>query len=384
MKKIVLLSGKRGGYGAMKGLMKRLKEDDDIIFKLVLTDQHTSNKFGNTSLEVDKDFPENEKISMGDLSTSSNGRCIGLSTFMEKFSDYMRRENPDYCILYGDRSEVVIASVVCNIHQIPIIHIQGGDLSGSSDENFRHAITKMSHIHYPSCEESARRLRQLGEKSEKIVVVGDCHIDHIKSKERYTKMEVVEELGLDINKKIIVLLQYSETTESENSYQQMIHTLSAVSAFDEENIIAIYPCSDPGYEGILKAYKEYEERIKFKLYKNIDAPVFAGLLSIADVMIGNSSCGIIETSIFGTPTINIGRRQNGRMSSSNILNVGHTEEEIEAAILFALGNEEFRKKCSRANNPYGDGRACDKIYQQIKMLGCNGNILQKEFVDYDE
>ena len=150
----------RGGYGAMKGLMKRLKEDDDIIFKLVLTDQHTSNKFGNTSLEVDR-FSRKRKISMGDLSTSSNGRCIGLSTFMEKL-DYMRRENPDYCILYGDRSEVVIASVVAHPSDTNNTYTRR-DLSGSSDENFRHAITKMSHIHYPL----VRRLRQLEKRVRK-------------------------------------------------------------------------------------------------------------------------------------------------------------------------------------------------------------------------
>jgi GDP/UDP-N,N'-diacetylbacillosamine 2-epimerase (hydrolysing) len=380
--RVLLLSGKRGGYGAMKKLISMLDSDERFELLIVLTDQHTSQLFGNTSAEVDIDFPLNTKLSMGEVGSSPDDRCRGLSIFMSKFSGAVEEFAPDLCIIYGDRSEVVVAGLVCNLHEIPIVHIQGGDVSGSADDNFRHAISKMSHIHFPSTELSKKRLLMLGEDSKNIHVVGDCHLDHVLSSQRKQRDYIFKHLPLDEKKKVIVVLQHSETTESFKSFDQMKETLKALQAFDNFNIVAIYPCSDPGYQGILDAYDSFKDHLDFRIYPNLDSDVFSGLLAVSDVLVGNSSCGIIESAAFGVPTVNIGRRQAGRLAPSNVLNVSHIADDIRAAIHKCIYDAAFIENCKQVKNPYGDGKACEGIYNVLCAMTPSKTILQKEFSWY--
>lgn len=288
----------------------------------------------------------------------------------------MEKCNPDICILYGDRGEVLAAALAATTLGIPIAHIQGGDLSGSIDEQMRHSITKLSHLHYVSNEQSALNIKMMGEEEWRILNVGDCHLDEIISENFYLPGKVKNILSLNNNKKIVILLQHPETTQPEQSYSQMKITLEALKTFDCK-VVAIKPCSDSGYEGILKALDEYSEVLDMEIFSNLEAPLFWGLQNIASLFIGNSSAGIIESTTFNLPTINIGRRQNKRLCSNNILSVNHSVDEIKNAIKKSLYQKDYLEMIKSSPNLYGDGNAGEKIAQHISAIKIDRKLILK-------
>lgn len=382
-KKILVLSGKRGGFGAMRPMLNAMVESEYVELLLCVTDQHLDSSFGETIKEVEKDFEVHSKIHLGAQDGSEVGRAEAMSRFISRFSKELRRVAPDMCVLFGDRSEVLAAAYTCLILNIPIGHIQGGDKSGSIDECMRHAITKLSSFHFVSCEDSRRRVIQLGEREDRVFVVGDCHIDEICEGKFAGEERVRSELGLTEDKPILVLLQHPETTEPLSSYDQMCETLRAVDSMDGQ-VVAIYPCSDQGFKGTLRAYDEWIPRMtSIRLYKNLDAELFWGLLGCADVLIGNSSCGIVESPSFQLPTVNIGRRQQGRLRALNIISVDHREDEIRSAIDKALYDKDFGAMCKGVQSPYGSGDAGKRIVKALETLHWDSEVVKKEFVDLD-
>ncbi len=177
MKKFMVLTGKRGGYGAMKPMLRFIQEDPDIDLQLVVTDQHLNSKFGRTINEIEKDFEITAKVEMMQKDGCAISRSQALGNFIVGMSLVIEKHSPDILLLYGDRGEVIAAAIAATTMGIPIAHIQGGDVSGSVDEQFRHATTKLAQIHFPSTENSAQRIKNLGEEDWRIHVVGDNHID---------------------------------------------------------------------------------------------------------------------------------------------------------------------------------------------------------------
>lgn len=380
-KKILVLTGKRGGYGAMKPMLRAINSSSSLELVLAATDQHLDPKFGSTVVEIEKEFEVHCKIPLNQQDSSSISRSHAIGLFVQLFSRELVKYCPDLCLLFGDRSEVLAAALACNIMNVPIGHIQGGDLSGSTDENFRHAITKLSNYHFASCAESADRIIQLGEDPRKVHIVGDCHIDEMIGRNFSTQSDVLRQLKLHKSKKIVVLLQHSETTQPQHSFHQMKNTLLALNGLNDVQIVAVYPCSDPGYEGIVQAYNQFKSDIPcLSLYKNLDAPLFWGLLATADVLLGNSSSGIVESPVFKLPTINVGRRQVGRTCADNVIHVDHNTSDIRQALLLALYDQTFKDKCAKCVNPYGHGDAGLAITKILANLDLTDPlILQKSF-----
>ena len=378
--KVAVLTGKRGGFGAMKPMLNILHNDPSFSFNLIVTDQHLDKKFGSTLAEIEKFFPETIKIPLNQKNPSSLSRNAALSRFSNHFGKIINDINPDITLLYGDRSEVLVAAQTITILGKTIGHIQGGDLSGSIDDSMRFAISKLSHLHFASNYESCNRLKMIGEDPKNIFNVGDNHIDEIISKNFMDGNQVKKYLKLSNNKKIFIILQHSETTESDSSFIQMEETLRAVNKFDGHKIV-IYPCSDPGYDGIIKSINNNKKN-DYLIYKNIEANIFWGLMNIADCLIGNSSAGIIESPCFKLPTVNIGRRQTGRLHSSNVIHTNHNEKNIYNAIKLAI-SETFKEQCKQVTNHYGDGKAGQKIVKILKRkFNKNKNYLQKKFHNY--
>lgn len=374
---VLVLSGKRGGFGAMKPMLRMLRDDEYFNLSLVLTDQHLDSKFGNTIKEVVKEFTVAATVDMEQESDSSYARSTALGVCMIKMTEVFNQLNPDICILYGDRGEVLVTAQVATVLGVPIVHLQGGDVSGSVDEQVRHSITKLANIHCASTNESASRILKMGEEDWRVNVVGDNHVDLIVAGEYLDSRRIVEKLQLDIKKPILVVLQHSETTSPQSSYKQMKETLRAVCK-EKYQVVVIYPCSDVGYNGVVDAIKEYESHENILIYKNLDAAVFWGLLNVASVLIGNSSAGIIESPYFKLPVINIGRRQNSRLYSSNVLHVDHNYNEISSAINTALFDANFRKKAQEAKRIYGDGNAGKKIINLLKNIPFKDSLLIKK------
>ncbi|MBI04985.1 MAG: UDP-N-acetylglucosamine 2-epimerase (hydrolyzing) [Pelagibacteraceae bacterium] len=375
-KNIMVLSGKRGGFGAMKQMLRSINRNIKMNLQLVLTDQHTDQRFGNTYKEVQKEFKKIDKIFMYQKNDLAINRIAALVKFQSSFSKLIKKRKPNLLILYGDRSEVLAASLVANNMLIPVAHIQGGDISGTLDEHFRHAITKLSHLHFPSILSSYKRIIKLGEKPKNVFVVGDSHLDQIYEKDYYTREKTNKILKLEKNKKIIVILQHSVGNEYKNSFQQMRITLDSIKKFDAQKII-IYPCSDIGYKGIIKAINLFKHNPDITVYKNLDAPLFLGLLKISNLLIGNSSCGIIESSLLKIPVINIGTRQKNRPHAENVIQCKHDKKAIIKAIKKSLNSKKFISKVQNSKNIYGDGKTGLKIVKILSKIKNFDELFEK-------
>jgi GDP/UDP-N,N'-diacetylbacillosamine 2-epimerase (hydrolysing) len=374
-RRVMVLTGKRGGFGAMKPMLRLLRDDPAFELQLVVTDQHVSSRFGRTLAEVEQEFRIAAAVDMEQADDTPLGRARALGVCAEKMAGVLADLSPDVCVLYGDRGEVLATAMAATTLMIPIAHLQGGDVSGSLDEQMRHAVSKLSHLHFPATQESAERLRRMGEEDWRIQVVGDNHIDLIVAGEYATAAEVCASLDLDPTSPIIVVLQHSETTEPHASFDQMVETLAAVRGTGYQAVV-VHPCSDAGYQGILRAIEEHAKPPQFRVRVNIEAPLFWGLLAIASVLVGNSSAGLIETPSFRLPAIDVGRRQTGRLHAENVINAGHERVEITAAIARAM-SPEFKELVRECRQPFGDGTAGRRIVDRLRQNEDRRTLLVK-------
>jgi len=374
-RKILVLTGKRGGFGAMKPMLRLMRDDPEIRLQLVVTDQHVSARFGATIAEVEREFAIAAAVDMEQADDRPVSRAQALGRCLTRMASTLAELKPDLCVLYGDRGEVLATAVAATTLNIPIAHLQGGDVSGSLDEPMRHAVTKLAHLHFPSTEESAERIRRMGEEDWRVQVVGDNHIDLIVAGEYADRATVAKELGLDPAKPVIVLLQHSETTAPDDAHHQMTETLAAVTGLGHQTV-AVHPCSDAGYQGVIRALEEQAKPPQYRVRVNLDAPLFWGLLAMASAMVGNSSAGLIETPSFRLPAVNVGRRQIGRLHAENVIHAGHARKEIEAALRRAL-SPEFKAIASACRQPFGDGTAGKRIVETLKTFALDRRLLVK-------
>ena len=375
-RKILVLTGKRGGFGAMKPMLRLMRAAADLELQLVVTDQHVSERFGRTIQEIEREFEVAAAVDMEQEGDAPHQRAKALGVCLSRMSDVLDRLRPDFCVLYGDRGEVLTTATAATTMGMPIAHLQGGDISGSVDEQVRHAVTKLAHLHFPSTAESGRRIEGMGEEPWRIHVVGDNHIDLIVAGEYAGRNEVAKALDLDLSKPVVVVLQHSETTAPDDSHAQMVETLVPVAELGLQTVV-VHPCSDVGYGGVIKAIEELAAGPQFRVRVNLEAPVFWGLLSAASAFIGNSSAGIIETPTFRLPAINVGRRQEGRLHAENVIHVPHEREAIRRALHRALHDEDFRRTVKQCSQPYGDGKAGERVVEVLRKVPLDRALMIK-------
>ena len=359
--KIVVLTGKRGGFGAMRPMLRLFNTSSYFNLEIIATDQHLDKKFGKTINEIEKDFPRIHKIPLNQKADTSFEKNKSMSKLIIGLSKYFNEKKPDLLILYGDRSEILVAAMCATHHNILIGHIQGGDLTGNIDDSIRHAVTKLSHLHFVSCKDSYERVKIMGEEKWRIFLVGDNHIDPIIDKS-FTKSREVRK-KFNITKDLILFLFHPETLSPNKNYNIIKRFLLFLLSLDKQ-VVAIYPCSDNGYEKIIKILDSLKLKKNFTLFKNIDSHDFLGLMNVADILVGNSSAGIIEAPYFNLPSINIGERQRNRSGVKNVTNVGYDFENFKVnvrKILKKSGRRKFKKI-------YGCGDAGHKIFQAILKL----------------
>jgi UDP-hydrolysing UDP-N-acetyl-D-glucosamine 2-epimerase len=287
---------------------------------------------------------------------------------------------PNFLLLYGDRSETLTSAVVATHLQIPIIHLQGGDKSGSVDDWMRHAITKLSHLHYPSTEDSRNRILRLGEEPWRVEAVGDSHLDPIVRGEIATPEEFLDRFEINLSSPTLLILQHSETTEAGLSSIHMKETIQAVKEFPEFQKVLIYPCSDFGYEGIVNVIESCRGMDGFSIFENIEAPYFRCLIRESSAIIGNSSAGLIEAPSLGTPSVNIGRRQLGRLRGDSVIDTPHDAMEIVIAIKKAIELPRSRE----FDSPYSINlheTSAQKIIRHLNDSMSHDNLFGKIFYE---
>lgn len=376
-RKIVYVTGTRADFGLLTSVLKSIESNP--LFELIIyaTGMHLMSEFGLTINYVEKFYSNVRIISAIFKENTKVGMAQFIADFGPKFLDQLKKDKPDLIIILGDRVEMLASSVIAEYFGIAIVHIHGGDKTTTVDESARHAISKLAHLHFVATKDSAQRIKKLGEEEWRIHVVGAPSLDNISREKIPSRSEVYSFLNLDPNKKFILLLQHAVTDLIEEAGNQVKETLSAVKSFGLP-VVVIYPNSDPGGEKIIKILEEELDDPNFRLFPNVDYNIFLGLEKEAAVWVGNSSAGIIESSSFHTPVVNIGDRQKGRPQSGNVINVDYSREEIKKAINKSLYDSDYIKKIKGKKNIWGNGRTAEKIVKVLEKLEINSRLLTKQ------
>ncbi len=364
----------------MSSVFKKIAAHKNLDLKLAVTGAHLSKKFGLTvnDIKLDK-FNIVEQIeSLIDGDTESS-RVIGMSIQISAITQTVNRVKPDILLVLGDREESLATAIVGTYLNIPVAHIGGGDkVVGNIDDHVRHSVTKLAHIHFPTNQESKKRIEKLGEESFRIFNFGNPGLDRLKEYPKLNNKNIFKNLGLkhNYNEKFLIVIQHPLSSEYKESYKQMKVTLSAVNELGLKSII-IYPNSDAGSEGIIKAINENIKNPNFVIFKNIPRLEFINLMRNTSCLIGNSSAGILEAPFLKLPVVNIGNRQKKRLHVGNVQFVPHKKSIIKRAVLKALSNE-YKKSIFKIKNPYGDGKSSIKIANLLSKIKINSKLLNKD------
>lgn len=384
MKRVCVITGTRAEYGLLKPLIKKVDEDEQFELQLIATGMHLSPEFGLTYKEIEQDgFVINEKIEILLSSDSSIGISKSMGLAMVSFSECFSRLQPNLIIVLGDRYEIFAAVSTASVIRVPIAHLHGGETTeGAFDEAFRHSITKMSYLHFTSTEHYKNRVIQLGEDPSRVFNVGAIGIESIKTLNLLSKEELEKSIEFLMNGKLALVTYHPVTLENNTSQKQFRSLLSALDQTEDLKVIFTKANSDTDGRIINKMIDDY-------VIKNTDKTIaftsmgqlrYLSAMKYADVVIGNSSSGILEAPSFGVPTVNIGDRQKGRIQADSILNCNPNEESILITINKAL-DKAFIDKIKDINNPNGDGNVSSKIISEVKRLLDNPIDIKKSFYD---
>ena len=379
-RRIAIIASSRATYGYKRKVINLINKSHRLELQLIVTGMHLLKEYGYSVKDIETDgFPIAAKVEMmvGGDTPSAWAKSIGVE--IQNLAQVFSMLRPDIVLVTGDRAEMFAATATAAYMNIPVAHIQAGDVSGHIDGSARHAITKLSHVHFPSCEDSAKRVEKMGEEKWRIFNVGAPQLDAIIHDPKLSKEELNEKLGIDLNPPTILVLQHPVLVENDKSYKHMKQTMGAIAELKIQTLI-IYPNVDSGGAEIIRAIKEYENLPFIHTFRNIERQIFISLLKEVSVIIGNSSCGILEAPSFKLPAVNIGNRQRGRMQASNVFNVPHERIEIANAINKALFDNDFKKDLKNCINPYGDGRSSERIVKILEEIELNEQLLDKKIV----
>jgi GDP/UDP-N,N'-diacetylbacillosamine 2-epimerase (hydrolysing) len=377
-RKVCVITGTRSEYGLLYPVLKKIKNSTSLDLQLVVTSMHLSMEFGLTYQQIEKDgFIINDKIEnlLSSDSTSSVAKSTGLAMIL--LSDTLNRLQPDLVLLLGDRYETHAAATTAMLMTIPIAHIHGGEISaGAIDEQIRHSITKMAQLHFTSTQSYRQRIIQMGENPMKVFNTGAPGIDNIANLKLLSKDKLEQKFGWYFGTKNALFTYHPVTLAQENLTRDMDMMLNIL-ADTELNIIFSYANADFNGRLInqkLEAFCHLNKK-KYKLIKNMGQRIYLSVMNQVDLLIGNSSSGIIESATCKKPVINIGKRQKGRLQSGNVIDsdIGSLGDSITHAL-----SASFISKCQKINNIYGDGSAAESI---VNILQSEKFCCQKEFVD---
>jgi GDP/UDP-N,N'-diacetylbacillosamine 2-epimerase (hydrolysing) len=381
-RKIAVITGSRAEFGLLKPLLEEIKNDSDLSLSLVVTGMHLSPAFGLTYRDIEKDgFAINEKVEILLSSDTPVGVSKAMGLAMISFSEIYKRLNPNIIVVLGDRFEIFSAVAVAHVGQILVAHISGGEVTeGAFDDAFRHSITKMSGIHFTSCEEYRRRVIQLGEHPDRVFNVGAIGLDNIRKLKLKSKKELEAELGFKFLKRNLLVTFHPVTLENSNE-EQFNALLAALDELGDTEIIFTYANADPGSMIINRMINEYTLNNPHKAvsFVSMGQLNYLSTMKFVDAVVGNSSSGIGEAPSFKIGTINIGNRQTGRIKAESIIDCDPTIESIGKA-LRKLYADDFQKKLKDIVNPHGDGNTTSRIVKILKTYDIKDS-LKKNFYD---
>jgi len=387
-RKVAVVTGSRAEYGRLRLLLKRMLREPALELQLVVTGSHLSGGFGATLREIEADglaIAARVKMLLPDNSDYGVARSIGRG--FEGFASCFRRLKPDILLVLGDRFELLPPCVTALVCRIPIAHIAGGETSqGAIDEAIRHGVTKMACLHFTSTEAYRRRVVQLGERPERVFAVGDLGVDSFGEIELLSRDELGRDLGFDLGERCAVFTYHPVTLEADAGLGELEAVLQAI-AGSGIRVVFTKANADAAGRLINGRLAEFCARHggRCLLVGNLGQKRYVSLLRAVDVMIGNSSSGIIEAASFKLPVVNVGDRQKGRVAPANVINAGGGVAALKRALAKAL-SAGFRASLADLKNPYAPARpgaAAGKILGVLKSARLGEGVLKKEFFDLD-
>ncbi len=378
-RKICVITGSRAEYGLLYWLIKDIESDKDLDLQLIVTGMHLSSEFGLTYKEIENEFKIEKKIDIQLSSDTSNGISSSMSIAQKSFSEALIELEPDIVVVLGDRYEIFSAVSAAMIAKIPIAHIHGGEITqGSWDDCMRHCITKMSFLHFTASEEYYKRVLQLGENPCRVFNVGGLGVENIKKLKLLTKYEFEKSIKFKLNKKNILITFHPVTLENNTSKKQFQELLNAINDLEDTNIIFTKTNSDLNGKVINQMIDQYiilnpETAIGFKSLGQLR---YLSALQYVDVVIGNSSSGLMEAPSFKIATINIGTRQKGRIRGSSVIDCSPNKTDIKKTIK-KVYSKQFQKLLKDVDNPYDKGSASKKIVEILKDFQIPKTLIKK-------
>lgn len=383
VRKIAVVTGTRAEYGILKSLLEKIVESGDLELNLIITGLHLLKKYGLTIKEIEKDrFEIDDIVEMyGDDEEDITYYGKALAKGVTGFTSTLSKIRPAILVVLGDRLEPLAATLAAATLRIPIAHIHGGDKtdSGHIDESIRHAITRFANIHFTATKEHTKRLIKMGEEPWRIFEVGALSLDSIINQEPLPKENLAKKIGINPDDNIIVCVFHPVHLEKELAGKQMHEILDAIRELGIQTVI-IYPNNDAGSQDIIEEIEKYRGMPFIKIFPNLSHLDYISLLKYADVLIGNSSSGIIEAPSLKLPVVNIGSRNVGREHADNVIFVDAKKDEIIAAIEEASYDKEFEEKVRRCKNPYGDGKASERIVKVLREIKTDKKLFQKKII----
>ncbi len=371
-KKIVFVTSTRADYGKLKSIILKLQKNKNLNTKIFVTGMHNMQNYGRTIGEIKKDKIKNLSIFKNQGNATSMNKIL-INT-LKGFTDFLEKNKPDLVIVHGDRVEPLACAMASVLRNVKIAHVEGGEVSGTVDEILRHAISKLSHIHFVSNKIAKNRLLQMGENKNNIFVVGSPDVDLILKKDLPKLTEVKDRYGISFQKYAISIL-HPVTTDISNLKEEAQIFFQALKESKKKYIVT-YPNNDLGSDIILKEIKKISSNDNFTVIPSLRFEYFLTLLKNSSFIIGNSSCGIMEAPYYGVPTINIGDRQKNRLNSNRLINIEFKKKIILRAINFIKNNKVTK------NNFFGIGKAAQKIDKIITSKKFWNIKLQKNFIDF--
>ena len=380
-RKIAVVTTSRADYGHLYWVLKDLGARPDVELRIVALGAHLAPEFGSTVDELERDgFRVDERIECLLSSDTDVGmaKTIGVATL--GLADALGRMRPDLLLLIADRYEMIAPASVALALRIPVAHIEGGEISeGAIDDAVRNALTKMSHIHFTSTETARRRVIAMGEEAWRVHQAGAPSLDHLVRREMVERHALERQLGIDLTRPTIVVA-YHPVTIKRDTIEEADELFAAL-ARRSEQIVFCFPNADAGSRRLVERAREFcDRRATAHLYVNLNHIAYWSLLHHAAVLVGNSSSGIMETASLALPTVDVGMRQRGRERAKNVIDAAPDAESITAAIDKAL-DPNFKESLTGMTNPYGDGRAAERIVEVLTSVELNERLLVKRAAD---
>jgi len=379
---IGVVTTSRADYGIYLPVLRAIQQAEDLRLWLFVAGMHLSPEFGQTIHAIEEDgFPIVERVEMLLSSDSPEGiaKSMGLGTL--GFAQAYARSRPDLLLVLGDRFEMHAAVVAALPFKIPVAHVHGGETTaGAIDEGLRHAITKMSHLHFVATDEYARRVRQLGEEPWRVTVSGAPALDNLQTMQLLSCDELLRETGVSLRDGFLLVTYHPVTLQYEDTDRQVSNLLAALEAAGRPVLFTAANADTHGrrINAMIRDYAAAHPGAE--VVDNLGTRRYFSVMAQAAAMVGNSSSGIIEAASFHLPVVNIGLRQQGRATAANVIQANCATEEILDAILRAT-SAEFRCRLHDLVNPYGDGHAAERIVGRLRVEPLGDKLIQKRFYD---